>query len=73
MSAVSDAKARLGYRQHGRTCDGCIHRHHALNPESMKVHSRCTLGNFAVKARATCDSWADHTKPMLAKMEGGNQ
>jgi hypothetical protein len=23
-----------------------------------------------VKARATCDSWVDHTKPMLAKMEG---
>ncbi len=70
MSKVSDAKARLGYRQQGRTCDQCCHVWRTTRGESEKIYHHCRLGNFAVKARATCDSWADHTKPMLAKMEG---
>jgi hypothetical protein len=70
MSAVSDAKARLGYRQSGRTCDQCLHCKRNGDWTNGRIRNACTLGNFAVKARATCDSWADHTKPMLAKMEG---
>ena len=70
MNAVNDAKARLGYRQSGRRCDECLHVKFTGEWSSGDVSKRCGIGGFAVKARATCDKWADHTKPMLAKMEG---
>lgn len=70
MSKVNDAKARLGYRENGRHCEDCHHVERMKNPENGRVHSRCTLGGFATKAHATCDSWVHHETPMLAKMEG---
>ncbi len=70
MSAVSDAKARLGYRQQGRMCEGCIHQTEEKDRHGIHLGRLCTLGGFTVNILAVCDSWADHTKPMLAKMEG---
>lgn len=71
MSKVSDAKARQGYAKSGRPCVGCRYIHQARNPESMAVINRCKIGGFAVKARATCDKWAENGS-LLAAMEGGD-
>lgn len=70
MSKVSDAKARQGYRQQGRHCEECHHVRRVKNPENCRIHCACTLGGFAVKAHATCDSWVENGS-LLAAMQGG--
>ena len=70
MSKVSDAKARQGYRQQGRHCEECHHMVGTGDWTSGNIKRKCGLGGFAVKARATCDSWVENGS-LLAAMQGG--
>ena len=70
MSKVSDAKARQGYRQQGRHCEECTYATIRPSENYQGIKRTCDLGGFAVKARATCDSWIE-TGSLLAAMQGG--